>query len=202
MSILSQLKAIDYQLLLLINHNKSPFLDWAMPLITEIGSIVPFLLLFIAWRLYKGDNKERIFWIVGIISIIAADAVCARLLKPLFARPRPYNVLDGIYIFKKGSWLITTEELRNGLKLKFSFPSCHAVNTWTAAGYISLFYKKAGLIVAVIAFLVSYSRIYLGVHYPGDVFFGALTGIMMGLLFALIVKKALNLNGKNNKNFY
>ncbi len=189
MSLFYHLKEVDHQLLLLINHTKSPFLDWAMPLVTEIGSVVPLLLLFITWRLYKGDNKERLFWIAGIVSIILADAMCARLLKPVFARPRPYNVLDGIYIYKKGAWLMTTEELRNGLKLKFSFPSCHAINTWTAAGYVSMFHRKAGLALALIAFFVSYSRIYLGVHYPGDVFFGSLSGIFVGLLFGLMVKK-------------
>ncbi len=191
MEFLYRLKELDEHLLILLNGTRTSILDWAMPRVTEIGSIIPFVLLFVCWRLYKGDNRERFFWIAGIMAVIVADALCARLLKPFFARPRPYNMLDGIYIIKKGEWLLTNESLRSGLKLKFSFPSCHAVNTWTAASYVSLFHKKSGLLLAAVAFVVSYSRIYLGVHYPGDTLFGAVTGILVGLSFGLLIRKGV-----------
>jgi len=189
MNLFYHLNELDTQLLFWINGLRNPLFDWVMPIITNVGSLIPFALIFIAWRLFKGNNRERLFWILGIMAILFGDAICTRLLKPLFARHRPYDVLDNLYLFKKETWLITTEKIRATLKIKYSMPSCHAINTWTAASYLFLSYKKGGILVTILAFLVSYSRIYLGVHYPSDVLLGAVLGIINGFWFHFIFQK-------------
>ena len=90
-------------------------------------------------------------------------------LKELIARDRPCHVLSHIKDIANCS---------NG----FSFPSNHAVNSFTFATIVTLAYKNLTFLLYVSALLIGYSRIYLGVHYPTDVLSGALLGILIGFL--------------------
>ncbi len=185
---------LDRELLLAINGFRLPVFNWLMPILSDFNKVAPLLAILIAWRLWKGDNHERIMWIGVVVAVIIGDMFCARILKPLVARPRPFTVMDGIHLYKKGKWLLTTPELRALMAASMSWPSCHAVNSWTAAGFILHYSRRWGVFLAILALGISYSRVYLGVHYPLDVICGGIIGISWGFLAATLLERALPAN--------
>ena len=179
---LSALLKFDTALLIDVNHARSPFLDVVMPVISDFSMLVPVLVPFLAWRLYKGDSRERILWICAVAAVAMSDLLCSRVIKEIVGRPRPYEVLDGIYLFKSSRWLITDPSFRAGISGTLAWPSCHAMNMWTAASYLTTWWGRRAIMVIIFAFLVCWSRLYLGVHYPLDVAGGILIGILEGFL--------------------
>ena len=113
-----------------------------------------------------------------IVVVAVGDQVCSQLIKPWVGRIRPCNVLSGV-------------NLLVGCSQSPSFPSSHAVNIFSSCLLLSYFYKKLTIFFLTIAFLVSYSRIYVGVHYPLDVLGGTVLGFMV-FMSILIVYKILD----------
>ncbi len=179
---LSAVQHTDTELLLLINHFRSPVLDFIMPVLSDFSILLPVLVPFLTWRFWKGSNRERLMWAAAVVAVGISDFMCARVIKAVAARPRPYQVLDGIYLFKSSHWLVTDAAYRAGISGTLAWPSCHAMNMWTAASYITVWWGKHGIPVMVLAALVCWSRMYLGVHYPLDVCGGALIGILWGVV--------------------
>ena len=103
------------------------------------------------------------------------------LLKHLLARPRPFTTYpDLIPLVQIGG---------------YSCPSGHSLSSFTAATAIFCFYKKPGAAALLLAALIGFTRLYVGVHYLTDVLFGAVIGIILGLLSAMAVKRiAANLH--------
>jgi undecaprenyl-diphosphatase len=73
----------------------------------------------------------------------------------------------------------------------FSFPSSHATNIFAAMAWLSLHYRRHLPLFMIIALLVSYSRIYVGVHYPLDVIGGACLGTSVAFLFIVVEKRLI-----------
>ncbi len=192
MPILHFITNLDRELLLAINGSRTPVFDWLMPILSDFNKVAPALAILIAWRLWKGNNYERIMWIGVVAAVLIGDMLCARILKPLVARPRPFIVTDGIHLYKKGEWLLTTPGVRAHLAASMSWPSCHAVNAWTAAGFILRYSRVWGIFLATIALGISYSRVYLGVHYPLDVICGGIIGILWGWLAAASLRRTFS----------
>jgi len=185
---LETLEKLDTDLFLAINSWNSPFFDELFYIVTQGGTwISVYVLLFAALYLVY-DFKTALIQ-VGLVGavVILADFVSVALFKDMFQRYRPsHNIFlaDEIHLFRF---------YKGGL---YGFVSSHAVNfmVWSTMTFW-LFYKQCGskwlFLFFLAPLLAGYSRIYLGVHYPGDVFVGLLLGLTMALL-GIFVYKRLN----------
>jgi undecaprenyl-diphosphatase len=162
---------LDKNLFLELNSYHAPWLDSVMMYVTETLVWVP-LYLIILYFIFKVYGKKG-FIILGCIAltILLADQITSSIMKPFFARLRPTHDpdLEGLVHFVNG--------YRGG---KFGFASSHAANTFGLALFVFLLFKHLSQHAAWIflwALIVGYSRIYLGVHYPGDIIVGSLVGM-------------------------
>lgn len=171
MMLLSFLESIDTDILLAVNGSNSPAFDSLMWWMSDRWIWIPLYLLVAA------SLVRRLGWAKGIAVIAAAatvialtDQTCSTIIRPAVARLRPSNPDNPINI-----GLHIVNGYRGG---SYGFPSCHAANTFAFALFISLILRNRYIAMSLIAWtmLVSYSRIYLGVHYPGDVIGGFLIG--------------------------
>ena len=169
---IDQLLEYDREIFLYFNGLHTPWLDPVMLFITETISWMP-LYLFLIYLIFKDHQKEGLLVLVGIvITIVLADQVTSSLMKPYFARFRPSHEPS----------LQSLVHIVNGYKGgKFGFASSHAANTFGTATFLFLLFGKTRKWIVMLflwAAVVTYSRIYLGVHYPGDILVGALVGML------------------------
>ncbi|MEI7811516.1 MAG: phosphatase PAP2 family protein [Ignavibacteria bacterium] len=121
----------------------------------------------------KGGKSGKIAVVGAVILIIFSDQLSSHFIKNWVARIRPCNVLPNTRVL-------------DGYSGSYSFPSSHAVNNFAEFMFFSILYPRLRKILFTIAFLVSFSRIYVGRHYPSDVIGGAVLGCAVGYLFARI----------------
>jgi len=184
-SLLEQLIHWDQLVFLKVNTEWThPLLDYWMPLITALDHnydflyfvLVPFLILF--FLLFRKRALSFLIWVA--LTVLVTDAANYQLIKKNIDRPRPERSLEHV-------------ELRVPSHSGPSFPSNHAANNFAGATVASHFFPHASAIFFLIAAAVSYSRVYVGVHFPLDVLAGALVGILVGLI-VLKFKSALGLS--------
>ncbi|PID57906.1 MAG: phosphatase PAP2 family protein [Ignavibacteriae bacterium] len=171
------LYSIDLSIFNFINQTISNnIFDKFFPFITNVKNwyLVYIVLWFILFL--KGGKIGKPAAIVILFLIAASDQISSNLLKNLFQRIRPCNALDNVNILVNCS-------------KSFSFPSSHAVNNFAVATFFSRLYPKLRWILLIIAALIAFSRPYVGVHYPSDIFFGALIGSALGYFFSIITLK-------------
>jgi len=178
---LEKLNSLDTQLFLYLNNKHCAFLDGFMYWMSDIVFWIPFyvILLIIIIRYFK---KKSIPILLSVaVLIILSDQISSHLLKNLVKRPRPSHeiTLQGlIYLSKAGP---------GG---EYGFVSSHASSSFALFCFLSLILPKSfrnlKYILCFWAVIVSYSRIYNGVHYPGDVMGGALLGAFLAWLISLI----------------
>lgn len=156
-----------------------PALDTLMTWITRLGDggivwiVLAALLLF--------SKKTRKYGIIAMLGLLFSLILNDNILKPLFARPRPFDLdaWKGLFVYPG---LI---EKPHG----FSFPSGHTSSSFAAAVALVFSGKKRLYIPAlVLAALVAFSRIYVHVHYCTDVLAGVVSGIACALLAAALFK--------------
>lgn len=172
------LSDIDARLLLIVNGAHSPFFDSVMWCISGRWIWVPFyaVLAYLLFRRMSWKRASICLVTIGLI-ILAADQTCATLIRPEIGRLRPANLNNPL-----SSFVHVVDGYRGG---RYGFPSCHAANTFALAVFMSLVIRHKWFTVMMFswAFVVSYSRMYLGVHYFGDLFCGATIGSLFAVLF-------------------
>ncbi len=167
---------IDIYLFRLVNRGLScGFLDKFMPILTNVENwLIVYVILFV-WLLWKGGRDGRILAAVLIATVIISDQLNSEIFKSMFDRLRPCSVLEDVNV------LVNCGKGR-------SFPSSHAVNNFAAAVVLGAHFRQYRWIYIAVAAIVSFSRVYVGVHYPMDIFAGALAGVTIGLLMAVVYK--------------
>ena len=186
------LSQYDSDLFLYLNGLHVDWMDKVMVLITNMWVWFPLYLLLIYWTVKQyGRRCWWVFFVVGLV-VLCTDQLASHVCKPLFQRLRPCYNADFQYL------IYLPKGLAGG---RYGFVSSHAANTFGVATFLTPVLKKYRPWMAIVlflwAFISSYSRIYIGFHYPGDILCGALLGTLIGLVFwklfqLVVVKKVWN----------
>jgi undecaprenyl-diphosphatase len=171
---------LDKDLLIWINSFHADWLDPIMLIITKTAFWTPLYLLFI-FLIFKKLDKDAWFAMAGAgLTILLADGITAQIMKPFFERLRPSqdpSVQNLLHLVTKSDG----EIYRGGL---YGFASSHAANTFGISMFMWLLFKDRTRWIGL-AFIwaacMTYTRLYLGVHFPGDILVGAMVGMLGGI---------------------
>lgn len=178
---MQSLALLDVQLFHLINHQWiSPVLDALFVFATWVGKRSWLFIVAVPFLWVRGGKRERWYALLAIAAIAFSDSLPTHVLKSYFARPRPFNTMIDVRL------LVPVEHIS-----LYSFPSNHAANMFALATLTFFLYPKRRFswALAALAVLISYSRVYVGVHYPSDVLGGAGLGAFIGGCMFLVWKK-------------
>lgn len=170
--------------LYLNNLGDTPF-DQFWMMISATWIWVPLYIIFL-YLLYKNYKLKSLVYILVFVAIgVTVSDQVASIFKYGIARLRPCHdpsLQNIMRVVKCGG--------------QYGFYSAHASNTFFLATYLSILLKNNlkwfPYVIFVWAIVVSYSRIYLGVHFPIDILVGAFVGLLLGGLFAVLAKKVIN----------
>lgn len=185
-SFLHTLNNWDTSLFLALNGANSSFWDtimwWASDKLIWIPVYI--LFLFLLWKNYR--SKIWVVMLFAALLIFLSDQISVQLFKDVFERLRPCHepALDGMVHIVNGKC--------GG---SFGFYSSHASNIFAIAIFVISLRKRRcpsfNLAIILWASLIAYSRVYLGVHYPGDVIAGAVVGSFLGWVNARFLTNLL-----------
>ena len=163
---------LDFGILNSIQTLQNPAFDVVMPAVSFLGSAGwIWIVLCLGLLIYPKTRRTGV--IVAIALII--DLIVVNLgIKPFVARLRPYEINTAYQL------IVPPES-------DYSFPSGHAAASFSAASALFFARSKWWIPSAILAVIISFSRLYLYVHFPSDVLVGALLGILFGFVAAYMV---------------
>ena len=166
---------MEAEILLWIQENlRMSGLNSLMRGITHLGDFgIVWVLAAILLLLYPERRRVGYMVMAGMLISYLFNNL---FLKSIVARTRPYEVIEGL-------------ELLVGKAKDFSFPSGHSATSFVAAVIIAgMLPKRYGVMAVVLAALISFSRLYVGIHYPTDVLFGIVSGSLIGMGVVIFAK--------------
>lgn len=172
--VLDALIKCDIAIFYLVNngtHNR--LFDIVMPFLTDIDNWrIPLAVVWVCLIIFGGKRGITAALLV-CICLVVTDQLSSNLLKPFFSRTRPCNILDNVRCLVNCTYA-------------YSFPSSHATNIFAQATLFSHKYRRLTPILILIAVFVGFSRVYVGVHFPLDVIFGAFIGFVSVVIILLV----------------
>lgn len=179
----------DSTLFQAINHGwSSNILDFLLPAARNKYIWIPLYVLAISWIIFNFTVKQWIYIFVFIaLAIFASDTISSELIKKKVKRPRPCAELS------MEPAAIQRIHCGGG----YSFTSSHATNHFCIAAFMVVLFgpymKRWKYLWWIWAAIVSIAQVYVGAHYPLDIFFGALLGGMIGASLGVLCKHRVNL---------
>ncbi len=179
---MEQLIEFDKYLLLALNGSDSLFWDGCMTVYTTTVVWIPLAVAFLYLLIRNNSIKTfSLLLIIIVLVFVLTDGITSTICKPLFERFRPTRDPELMYIV----------DVVNGYRCaSYGFMSSHAANSFGIATFAMLLIRNRALSVSLVlwALINCYSRIYLGVHYPGDILGGIIVGVLSGLLMFRLYK--------------
>ncbi len=171
---LDKIIQLDKELLLFLNGMHNDFFDLFMFFVTRKETWIPFYAILIFYIIKNFRHKSVLVFLFFIVALVASDQI-SFLVKETVQRLRPLydpEITDLVHVFGKKSG-------------QFGFFSGHAANSFTTLTFTAYLFKNKLYTRSILlwALLVSYSRIYLGVHFPLDIVGGIMLGYFLGYLF-------------------
>lgn len=180
---------IDKQVMLALNGSDSLYMDGVMKIFTTTSVWIPVAAVLLFIVLKNNTPRGSLLTVLAVaLTILACDQISSGLIKPIVARLRPSHDPSFMHLID------TFNGYRSG---SYSFTSSHACNSFGIFTIIALIIRNRALSLSLLlwACINSFSRIYLGVHYPGDILCGAIVGIVIGSIIFLIyhiIKKKID----------
>lgn len=174
---------VDTDIFLFFNGMHCTYFDYFMSAYSGKLIWIPMYAALLYVMLRNFSWKVTLFCLIGVaLTTTFADQVCATLIRPYVERLRPANLDNPL-----SAMVHIVNGYRGG---SYGFPSCHAANTFGLAFFISFVFRKRWLTFYMMAWalLTCYSRVYLGVHYPGDLLVGAIVGMIGAYLMYRLFK--------------
>ena len=167
-------------LLFLQNYVRNDYLNIIMNALSSMmnyGIMVIALIIFLL--VYK---KTRSIGVVALIALLVSVIINNLILKNMVARVRPYDAIEGLMLIARKP-------------NDYSFPSGHSANVFVVTGVITWCAKRdkkwIGILLLVLSGFIAFSRMYLGAHYPTDVIFGVMSGLIISIVIYFLIWKRI-----------